>query len=145
MKLTYRGVSYDYNPPMLEVTESEVACQYRNQPARYTYVRHVPIPQAAEKLTYRGTAYQTSRKGEVLSAAGEVLSSPSIAAKLTILRDKLMGTSAAAQARRQLLKESSKLHRDSMTRSLEHRLEVAKEQGNQQLVAQLESEMRQVV
>lgn len=145
MKLTYRGVDYDYNPPMLEVTESEITCRYRAQPSRYTYVRHVPIPQTAEKLTYRGTPYQTSRKGAVLSVDGTLPTSSSIAAKLAILRDKLMGTSPAAQARRQLLKESSQLHRDSMARSLQHRLEVAKEQGNEQLVQQLESEMRQVV
>ncbi|MFK8182196.1 MAG: DUF4278 domain-containing protein [Phormidesmis sp.] len=145
MKLTYRGAEYDYNPPMLEVTESEITCRYRAQPSRYTYVRHVPIPQTAEKLTYRGAAYQTSRKGAVLSIDGIIPSSQSIAAKLAILRDKLMGTSSASQARRQLLKESSKLHRASMTRSLQHRLEVAKEQGNDQLVQQLESEMRQVV
>lgn len=145
MKLTYRGVDYDYNPPVLEVTESEVVCRYRSQPVRYTYVRHLPIPQMAEKLTYRGAAYQTSRSGEVLSIGETSPSSQSLAAKLAVLRDKLMGTSSASQARRQLLKESSALHRESMARSLAHRLEVAKEQGNEQLVQQLESEMRQVV
>jgi len=145
MKLTYRGADYDYNPPMLEVTESEVACRYRAQPARYTYVRHVPIPQMAEKLTYRGATYRTSRKGEILAVDGTLPSSQSLAAKLSVLRDKLMGNSSAAQARRQLLRESSKLHRESITRSLQHRMEVAKEQGNEQLVQQLESELRQVV
>ena len=145
MKLTYRGVDYDYNPPLLEMTESEIACRYRAQPSRYTYVRHVPIPQAAEKLTYRGAAYQTSRKGEVLSIEGVLPSAPSIAGRLSILRHKLMGTSPAAQARRQLLQESSQLHRNSMARSLQHRLAVAKAQGNEQLIQQLESEMHQVM
>ena len=65
MKLTYRGVAYDHNPPMLEVTESDVDYQYRGQSARYTYVRHVPIPQPAEHLSYRGVAYQTTRHGQV--------------------------------------------------------------------------------
>lgn len=145
MKLTYRGAEYDYNPLMLEVTESEITCRYRAQSSPYTYVRHVPIPQMAEKLTYRGVAYQTSRKGEVLRADGTRPTSPSIAARLRVLRDKLMGTSAASQARRQLLQESSALHQESMTRSLQHRLEVARAQGNQQLIQQLESEMHQVI
>lgn len=145
MKLTYRGANYDYNPPMLEVTESEIACCYRAQPTRYTYVRHVPIPQSAEKLTYRGASYRTSKTGEVLSVDGTPLSnSGSIAAKLSILRDKLMGTSSAAQARRQLLQESSKLHRESIARSLQRRIDVARAQGNEQLIQQLEREMSQV-
>ncbi len=65
MKLTYRGIEYDYNPPRLEVTDSEISCQYRGHAARYSYVRHVPIPQPAERLTYRGVAYQTTRQGEI--------------------------------------------------------------------------------
>ncbi|MEM6450080.1 MAG: DUF4278 domain-containing protein [Cyanobacteria bacterium P01_D01_bin.105] len=143
MKLTYRGAEYDYNPPMLEVTESEIVCQYRTQPTHYTYVRHVPIPQAAERLAYRGVSYQTSRKGEVLSENSALSSSSSIASKFRTLRHKLMGNSSASQARRKLLKESSQLHRESMVRSLQHRLEVAQQQGNDQLIQQLEAEMRQ--
>ncbi len=151
MKLTYRGVSYDYNPPMLEVTESDVAVQYRGQSAPYTYVRHVPIPQPAEQLTYRGVAYQTTRRGQVLPAdvqvagSGQLTSQASLRHKLSNLRDKLMGTSPAAQARRELLQTSSQLHKDSMTRSLQHRLDVAKAQGNSALIQQLEAEMSQTV
>ena len=65
MKLTYRGIEYDYNPPMLELTESDVACNYRGASSTYTYVRHVPIPQPAERLSYRGVAYQTTRQGQI--------------------------------------------------------------------------------
>jgi len=141
MKLAYRGVEYDHNPPMLEVTASEINCQYRGRTAAYTYVRHVPIPQPAQQLCYRGVPYQTTRHGEIQQlAAGTVRSD----GKLASLRNKLSATSPAASARRQLLKESSHLHQDSISRSLQHRIEVAKAQGNQSLLAQLEAELRQI-
>ncbi len=143
MKLTYRGVQYDYNPPMLEVTKSEIACQYRGHQTAYTYVRHVPIPQPAENLRYRGVAYQTNRYGQVqqLSEGAQVSARPGTT--LANLRGKLTGTSAASQARRELVSESSQLHQSNIARALEHRIEVAKAQGNQALLAQLESEMHQ--
>ncbi|MEL6938362.1 MAG: DUF4278 domain-containing protein [Cyanobacteria bacterium J06598_1] len=149
MKLTYRGIEYDYNPPMLEVTESEMTCQYRGARTAYTYVRHVPIPQPAERLSYRGVAYQTTRQGQIqqLSEGMQVATQQATRQQspLSNLRSKLAGTSDAAQARRELLKESSKLHQKSITRSLEHRIEVSRAQGNQRLIDQLESEMRQAV
>jgi hypothetical protein len=154
MKLTYRGVDYDYNPPMLEVTESEIKCQYRGQPARYTYVQHVPIPQPVARLTYRGVPYQTTRQGQVLQVAdaqrsvaaprglsGLFARAPWAGARL---RDKLMGNSPASQARRQLLQASTQLHQDSIARTLQHRMTVAKQQGNERLVEQLQSELSQI-
>jgi Domain of unknown function (DUF4278) len=168
MKLTYRGVDYDYNPPMLAVTESEIKCQYRGQPARYSYVQHVPIPQPVERLTYRGVPYQTTRQGQVLQFAHHANNANSPEHKAdapllsrwfsrfappladtqlagTRLRNKLTGNSPASQARRQLLQSSTQLHQDSMARSLQHRMDVAKQQGNERLVEQLQSEMSQIV
>jgi hypothetical protein len=154
MKLAYRGVEYDYNPPMLEVTESETLCQYRGHAAPYTYVRHVPIPQMAERLTYRGVAYQTTRQGGIqqLSQSAEghvqgqsVRGQSARAMGLAGLRNRLVGLSPKAQARRELVQEASRLHKESINRSLQHRIEVAKAQGNQRLIEQLESEMRQTV
>ncbi|MEO1386118.1 MAG: DUF4278 domain-containing protein [Cyanobacteria bacterium J06634_6] len=155
MKLTYRGIEYDYNPPMLEVTESDVTCQYRGHQAAYTYVRYVPIPQPAEHLTYRGVAYQTNRYGQVqpivaaetadVAASNRPANAANQGLNLANLRSKLTGTSPAAQARRKLLSESSRLHKDSIARSLAHRIEVAKAAGNDVLLQQLETEMRQSV
>ncbi len=153
MKLTYRGVDYDYNPPMLEATESEIKCQYRGQSYPYSYVKHVPIPQPAEQLTYRGVPYQTNRQGQVIQltkqssaqsltrSKGRTGTTPSMTP--VSLGNKLTGSSAASQARRQLLQSASQLHQDSIARSLRHRLTVAKQQGNEKLVEQLEMEMSQ--
>jgi hypothetical protein len=158
MKLTYRGVDYDYNPPMLEVTESEIKCQYRGHAYRYGYAKHVPIAQPAEQFSYRGVAYQTTRQGQVLQLEQGQRFAPNMLTRLFAhstgpnvgpnsslahSRDKLVGTSPAAQARRQLLQASSQLHQNSIERALQHRMTVAKQQGNEKLIHQLEAEMRQ--
>ncbi|NJM97658.1 MAG: DUF4278 domain-containing protein [Phormidesmis sp. RL_2_1] len=148
MKLTYRGNSYDYNPPLLEVTTSEIMCQYRGQPTAYTYVRHVPIPQMAARLTYRGVPYQTTRQGSIEQLQGSAAQGQAVRQGLNfagLRRHQLMGMSPAAQARRDLLQEASLKHKESVARSLEHRIQVAKAQGNHQLIQQLESEMSQTV
>ena len=150
MKLTYRGIEYDYNPPMLEVTASDITCKYRGHSRAYTYVRHVPIPQPAERLTYRGVAYQTTRQGQIQPVVATGTGASQAAAShpklnLANLRSKLTGTSPAAQARRELLNEASELHKGNIARSLAHRMEVAKAEGNERLLQQLEAEMRQSV
>lgn len=147
MKLTYRGIDYDHNPPVLEVTKSEIACQYRGHASQYTYVRHVPIPQPAERLTYRGVAYQTTRQGSIQQIAPQPHESATRHGGISLagLRRKLTGNSSVVQARRQLLQESSQRHKTSIARSLQHRIDVAKAQGNEQLLQQLESEMHQNV
>lgn len=155
MKLAYRGLEYDYNPPMLEVTQSEIALKYRGHALQHTYVRHVPIPQIAERLTYRGVAYQTTRQGGIQqletvhssaahssAAYGSV---PHSGVSFAGLRNKLSGTSEAAKARRQLLQVASEQHKASIARSLQRRIDVAKSQGNTTLIEQLETEMRQSV
>ena len=145
MKLTYRGIDYDYNPPLLEMTESKAICRYRGQSSRYTYAHHVPIPQPAERLTYRGVAYQTTRQGQIKQLTGQPLAEQPTQqqGRFTGLRRKLTGVSPAAQARRELLQEASQHHKENIARSLRHRIEVAKAQGNDTLLQQLESEMHQ--
>ncbi|MFE4105167.1 arginine synthesis PII-interacting regulator PirA [Almyronema epifaneia] len=138
MKLCYRGVEYDYNPPALEVTESDIVCQYRGRPLTYSYVRHIPIPQPVATLNYRGVAYQTNAKGQV-----EAVNTPaeSIFAKLSGFSQR---TNPMAQARRELLREAAQTHQENIRRSLMHRLEVARAKGNEVLVRQLEDEMHQI-
>jgi len=150
MKLAYRGLEYDYNPPMLEVTNSEIALKYRGHALQHTYVRHVPIPQISERLTYRGVTYQTTRQGGIqqldsTTAHANGASVPQGGVSLASLRDKLSGMSDAAKARRQLLQVASEQHNASIARSLQHRINVAKSQGNAPLIEQLETEMRQNV
>ncbi|ASC69170.1 uncharacterized protein XM38_000960 [Halomicronema hongdechloris C2206] len=137
MKLCYRGVEYDYNPPMLEVTDEELQGCYRGRSLRFSYVRHIPIPQPVAEMTYRGIPYRTNSNGQVEPAATKPKSS------LTLNLTSPMAN-PMAKARRQLLREAASAHRDNIQRSLQHRLEVARAQGNQALIQQLEDEMHQL-
>jgi hypothetical protein len=48
------------------------------------------------------------------------------------------------RARRHLLKEAAESHRNNIQRTLQHRIEVARAQGNEMLLKQLEEEMHQL-
>lgn len=136
MKLCYRGVQYNYTPPELEVSEREAAGSYRGRSLRFSYVRHVPFPQPEADMTFRGASYRTNRHGRVESAE----QSPPAArqSKFAPVFDSM------AAARRRLLQESASIHRESIRRSLERRLEIAQTRGDETLVRQLEDEMHQI-
>ena len=57
MKITYRGVSYDYNPPTVAVKESNVAGKFRGLDWRFHNLEKSPVLQPPVNLTYRGVAY----------------------------------------------------------------------------------------
>jgi len=137
MKLCYRGVNYDYNPPSLEVRESELAGTYRGRPVNFSYVSHVPVPQPVSNYTYRGVGYSTNAQGQI---------QPPV---LTIERQPVFKADRAAagtglKARRHLLREAADAHRINIQQSIQHRIEVARAQGNDQLLTQLEEELHQV-
>jgi hypothetical protein len=136
MKLCYRGVEYDRCPPVLEVTESEILGRYRGRPLHFSYVRHIPFPQPVADLKFRGVAYHTNAQGQIepLAPASEVG---------TVRKPWSNSFNSMAQARRQLLKESTRVHQENIRRSLERRMEVARAQGDEGLVRQLEEEMHQ--
>ncbi|MBF2036158.1 MAG: DUF4278 domain-containing protein [Leptolyngbyaceae cyanobacterium T60_A2020_046] len=136
MKLCYRGAEYDYTPPVLEVTESEILGHYRGRPARMSYVRHIPFPQPVADLSYRGAAYHTNSHGQVEAAPASQSDAHATARSFPMFN-------SMAAARRQLLQEAARIHQDNIRRSLQHRIAVAQAQGNDALVRQLEEEMHQ--
>jgi hypothetical protein len=136
MKLCYRGVQYDYTPPVLEVTESEVMGRYRGRPLRFAYVKHIPFPQPEADLGFRGATYHTNRYGQV-EPATQAPEAPHGSKFMPVF-------DAMAAARRQLLEEAAHSHQANIRRSLERRLEVAQAQGNDALVRQLQDEMHQL-
>jgi hypothetical protein len=58
MKLSYRGVQYDYNPPVVETTEDVVGGKYRGLDWRFRNMKKPPVLQPRVNLTYRGVHYQ---------------------------------------------------------------------------------------
>ncbi|WP_072015992.1 DUF4278 domain-containing protein [Leptolyngbya sp. KIOST-1] len=136
MKLCYRGVDYDYNPPSLEVRESELTGHYRGRPLRFSYVRHLPVTQPIGNYTYRGVSYSTNCHGQIQPPVAVPQRQPVFQAG--------HGTaSRGLQARRHLLREAAEAHRVNIQRSIQHRIEVARIQGNDQLLRQLEDELHQ--
>lgn len=62
MKLTYRGVTYDYNPPAVAAQESqavEKAGKYRGVDVRFRNRKKPLVLQPTLDLKYRGVAYHT--------------------------------------------------------------------------------------
>lgn len=57
MKITYRGVSYDYTPPTVAVQEGNVAGKFRGLDWRFHNLKKSPVLQPPVNLTYRGVAY----------------------------------------------------------------------------------------
>jgi hypothetical protein len=57
MKLTYRGVSYEYNPIVVETTTGETGGKYRSQDWRFRNLKKPPILVPRFNLTYRGVTY----------------------------------------------------------------------------------------
>jgi hypothetical protein len=122
MKLSYRGVNYDEAPSTLEVTEGEIGGMYRGQKWRYHYPRHVATPLPIHNLKYRGVPYGSDQL---------IATTP---AKTGIIRNE----------REQILDEWTNLHLQNIRRSLEHRLQVAKANGDQNLIRLLEAEFKQM-
>lgn len=142
MKLSYRGVSYEQDAPTIEVTEGEIVGKYRGQDCQVRYPRHIPVPGTVTNLKYRGTAYCTGRALEV--------ETPKKTIQLTADRaalNRLLDTDDQwfiDKSHNKNLDEVAKIHHDNIRRSLEHRLQVAKANGNQSLISQLEAESKQL-
>ena len=59
MKLTYRGVSYDYNPPVVQTNTTDDVGKFRGVDIRFRTVKKSQVQQPTLDLVYRGVAYQT--------------------------------------------------------------------------------------
>lgn len=125
MRLSYRGVKYENTSPLLEVREGEIGGTYRGQTWRTHYVRHMPEPQPVHDLQYRGVAYRTGQPAIAMPTA--VSSRSTLQAK-------------HKRKREHELDEVTKIHLTNIRRSLERRMQVAKERGDEKLVRMLEQE-----
>lgn len=58
MKLTYRGITYDYNPPRVVYGSASAKGRYRGVPVTFQTLE-VPVVKPSDNLKYRGVAYCT--------------------------------------------------------------------------------------
>jgi len=133
MKLSYRGVNYEFTLPNLEVTEGEILGMYRGVSWRCNTLLETSIPRVDRTLNYPNVCpytNQTSNSG--VGGLRRVASSKSVSD---------FSLPKAFSAR----KETERIHRMNLLRNLERRLQVAKERGDQNLITLLEAESRQIV
>lgn len=59
MKLSYRGIEYNYTPHTLPTENSEVIGKYRGHTLYFHEVKEAPEPHEDLELKYRGVPYHT--------------------------------------------------------------------------------------
>ncbi len=136
MRLSYRGQPYESEPISVDMAEANVTGHYRGHQFRFSYPRHIPVPQPVLSLKYRGVAYQTTASG--LITAPQLVAQP----KRETVRARLR---SAHSDRQILLHEAATIHSRNIQQRLQHRLEVARSKGDESLVAQLEREMHHAI
>lgn len=67
MKLNYRGISYEYNPPAVEYGDLSQSGKYRGLDIRFRNPKKAPVLQPTLDLIYRGVAH-TSNEAESVEA-----------------------------------------------------------------------------
>lgn len=132
MKRSYRGVNYIGEPSTLEVTEGEIGGLYRGQNWRFHYAKHMPEPLPSQNLQYRGVAYRNSQPAVPVLSKQEESVTP------------IARWQWSNRHKREVLDELTRSHLQNIRRSLEHRLQVAKAKGDEQLVRMLEKESEQL-
>ncbi|MEB3162155.1 MAG: DUF4278 domain-containing protein [Prochlorothrix sp.] len=62
MKMTYRGMTYDYTPPAVETKKGELVGRYRGLDWRFCGKAKSYVQQPSLDLVYRGAAYNTQQQ-----------------------------------------------------------------------------------
>jgi hypothetical protein len=148
MRLIYRGANYEYNSPALETRETDLLRRHQG-----AYQRCKTLQEASYPLTYRGVRYTTDQVAEAL------LSTPTLRTPQRLVYrgqqyikhpNGAIETVVAEKATRvpdttaELFREVNRVHQENLRRNLQHRLLMAKQQGNQALVSLLEAESKQL-
>ncbi len=130
MRLTYRGNEYEYQAVPVTMVESTTVGLYRGQRFQFSTPRHVPVPQPALMLNYRGVPYKLTETGTMEAVAIAPRSAVSTPLPFYMKTPK------------ELASEIAKVHHLNVERRLQHRLEVAQANGDQNLILQLQKEMQ---
>jgi hypothetical protein len=86
MKLTYRGVSYEYTPPQVELSNSNTVGKYRGLDVRFRNPKKVSVFQPTLDLIYRGVAHVVNPVSQPTETAAPVaISAEPVAAPVTSL------------------------------------------------------------
>jgi len=108
MKLTYRGVQYDYNPPAVETNNTADTGKYRGVDIRFRSTKKHPVQQPTLDLVYRGVAYRTGEtvvdEAPVVATTAPVADAPAALVDLELqARTLLMGHTRNVKRRQQAM------------------------------------------
>ncbi len=108
MQLTYRGVSYDYTPPVVESNVTDDGGKFHGVDIRFRRGKKAPVQQSTLDLVYRGVAYQSgTRAVAVVEADPEIAAIPAAHAAATTFstedraRMSMMGRHRSVKQRQQ--------------------------------------------
>lgn len=129
MKFSDRNISNQSHPPDLELTLGGTSW-------RQDYPRHIRATEPKTDLKYREIDYCTGSpehvEGNLLKATSTAPENQNNQAALT------------KSSRQQLWEELHDIHLSNIRRNLEHRLQVAREKGDLDLIGLLEAEFEQI-
>ncbi|QQE65937.1 hypothetical protein GFS31_26290 [Leptolyngbya sp. BL0902] len=80
MKLTYRGVSYEYTPPTVALKAVDESGKFRGVDIRFRTITKAPVQQPTLDLMYRGVAYSTGSTVDVAPVTAPVVAPVPVAA-----------------------------------------------------------------
>jgi hypothetical protein len=73
MQLSYRGVAYEYTPPVVEAQKGELAGRYRGLDWKFCNPTKQYVQQPSLDLVYRGVAYQSDQSEQKLEDRSRTL------------------------------------------------------------------------
>ncbi|MGB3641995.1 MAG: DUF4278 domain-containing protein [Rivularia sp. (in: cyanobacteria)] len=132
MKLTYRGIKYEYAPVTVEVTEAEVCGKYRGAEWKCHYPKYTRVTHHAAELKYRGASYYSGNPQEV-----EEL-------KQRKKLNYIFASNNQLFMKHRVNNQLTQIHQANLQRNVQRRLEVAKQRGDEKLIYQLEQEANQL-
>lgn len=135
MKFTYRGVTYEANNPVSELTQGEVTGKYRGAQWKPKYLKHIPVPPLAVDLKYRGNSYSL---GDPIDVEANLLAKRFDAVQIT--EAQVPTTTCQLTAN-----EVTSAHLANIRNNLERRLQVAIEKGDEDLIRLLQIEARELI
>ena len=139
MKLTYRGVTQEYDIPTVGLVEGEIGGKYRGQNLNYRYPRHIPVPEQAYDLKYRGVSYSSNPSPKIKANVVETVAEPAPARASQ--EESLAGfTPFTLSFSKPITENVAKVHRATICNLLERRLQAAKARGDETLLRLLEGE-----
>ncbi len=133
MKLTYRGVAYEYSPIPVEMTPGEIGGKYRGVAWRRYHPESVPVSQMFAQLKYRGVAYCIGDPQKIQRKEDIVTSQERYAATTQKVNNPFKSRD-----------ELNKTHLSNIRKNLERRLQLAKQRGDANLIYLLEEEAKQI-